>query len=112
MFEFYLLLFLFPLYYADTIIPISDLQNVTVYFVEGYCNYTLRYKEVCSSNFKEKTLIIRIMGPIPSTKYVYVYDDYNKLINDKAKNDFKNYFFRGEFYYSYEMFEKKTFGLC
>ena len=90
MFEFYLLLLLllFPLYFSEIIIPVSDLQNITVSYVEGYCNYTLSYNAICSPIFKDKILIIRTIGSIKSTSYLFVYDDFDKLKKDKEKYSF------------------------
>ena len=105
MFEFYLLLFLFPLYYSEIIIPVSDLQNVTVSYVEGYRNYTLSYNAICSPIFKDKILIIRTIGSIKSTSYLFVYDDFDKLKKDKEKYSFSNYIFKNDFYHNEEFYQ-------
>ena len=103
MFEFFLLLFLFPLYYSEELIPVSDLQMVNLFFQNGYCNFTLRYNNIKSSNFPQKTLWIKTIG-LKSSQYLYVYDDYNKLKNDKDKFSYNYYIFRGYPYYNNEYF--------
>ena len=51
MFEFYLLLFLFPLYYSEKLIQIQDFQEVTLFIEDSLCNYTLNYTSIGSPYF-------------------------------------------------------------
>ena len=106
MFEFFLLLFLFPLYYSEEFIPVSDFQMVNIFFQNGYCNFTLNYKVIGSAIFPNKVLGIKTIG-LKSNQYLYVYNDYNKLVNDKEKYSFDKYFFRDYPYYSNEYYFEK-----
>ena len=93
MLKFYFIIFLFPLYISETSISISDFQNVTIPFEEGYCSYTLIYIIKGLSIFKDKRMIIRTTN-FDSNQYLFVYDDYYKLKNDKEKYTFENYIYR------------------
>ena len=104
MFEFFLLISLVALYYSEKIIPISDFKNETISFENGYCNNSLSYSIVESPNFSDRKLIIRTTK-LKSDAYLFVYDNYDKLMKDKEKNSFDNYFFRDYLAYSYSIFE-------
>ena len=93
MLEFCFLILLFSLYYSDTLIPISDFQNVTLFINEGYCNYSLSYSFIDSSIFKDRMLLVKVTQ-IDTNYYLFVYDDYNKLKKDKEENSFDHYFKR------------------
>ena len=93
MLEFCFLVLLFSLYYSDTLIPISDFQNVTLFFNEGYCNYSLSYSFIDSSIFKDRMLLVKVTQ-IDTNYYLFIYDDYNKLKKDKEENSFDHYFKR------------------
>ena len=84
MFNFFLSICLFSLYYSETLIPISDSQNVTLFFEEGYCQYSLGYSFIGSSIFKDKMLLVKLTQ-IDSNYYLFIYDNYNTLKNDKKK---------------------------
>ena len=83
----------------------SDLQNITVSYVEGYRNYTLSYNAICSPTFKDKILIIKTIGSIKSASYLFVYDDIDKLKKDKEKYSFTNHIFKYDFYHNEEMYQ-------
>ena len=104
MLKFYFIIFLFPLYFSETSISISDFQNVTIPFEEGYCSYTLIYIIKGSSIFKDKRMIIRTTN-FDSNQYLFVYDDYYKLKNDKEKYTFENYIYRDSKYLKDAIFE-------
>ena len=94
MFEFFLIILLFSLYYLETFISITDLQLTNIPFKDGYCNYTLIYNFTGSSIFTNKKLQIKTIG-LKSNQYFFIYDDLEKLLKDKEKYSFDNYFLRG-----------------
>ena len=110
MFEFYLIIFLFPLFYSEIIIPISDFQTVEIPFKDGYCNYTLNYSIAGSKIFKDKKLLITTKG-LQYNQLLFIYDDFEKLKADKEKYTFNNYIFQDYPSMGYEYYEKNLFNI-
>ena len=110
MFELYLIIFLFPLYYSEIIIPISDFQTVEIPFKDGYCNYTLNYSIAGSKIFKDKKLLITTKG-LKYNQLLFIYDDFEKLKADKEKYSFKNYILLTYPSMGYEYYEKNLFNI-
>ena len=110
MFNLYLLIFLFPLYYSEIVIPISDFQPVNIPFKDGYCNYTLNYSIAGSKIFKDKKLLMKTNG-LQYNQLLFIYDDFEKLKKDKEKYTFNNYIFQDYPSMGYEYYEKNLFNI-
>ena len=100
MFEFYLLLFLFPLYYSEKLIQIQDFQEVTLFIEDSLCNYTLNYTSIGSPYFKQKYILVKLTELKKVEQYLCVYKDFEQLKKDKEKN-YCNKSFNFKYYYGY-----------
>ena len=114
MFEFYLLIVLFPLYFSETIIPVSNFQNVTIPFETEYCDYILKYSITGYTSFQYTKLVIRkfeiINFYLMDYHYLYLYDNLNTLLEDKKNKAFSNNIYKKRFNGYDQIFEIEVFN--
>ena len=114
MFEFYLLIVLFPLYFSETIIPVSNFQNVTIPFETEYCDYILKYSITGYTSFQYTKLVIRkfeiINFYLMDYHYMYLYDNLDTLLEDKKNKAFSNNIYKKRFNGYDQIFEIDVFN--